>query len=240
MDNLNYKISGNKPKLNLFEKKDKIKNEIFSVLDNKTITRTQSSFQRPKQISQCSYDVFSFNKNTSNNSSTIFNTNKITTISFLNPTKKTIEGINNNYNPLENSFEKLNHILSNYYEERKKQQQSKANSFSKTTDYIKRFKNRFEKGVKLIPIEKEFKKTCNFTRSSGLFESKRPKSSVVDNWNKFDKKQVGFNSEFTNSDILRLELINLNCYSNNEIEQLKGIDTLNVKNKKRTGPINQL
>ena len=187
-----------------------------------------------------SNNLTSYNNNlntANNNTSSIYNINKITTISNFYPTSS--KKINNN-NPLENSFEKLNNILSNYCEERRKQQ-SNLISLSKTTDYIKRFKNRFEKGVKLIPIEKEFKKTFNFGKSSALFEAKRPRSSVVDNWSKFEKKQsLGYNREFTNSDILRLELINLNCYSNNEIEQLKGIEKLKVRSKKRSDSINQL
>jgi hypothetical protein len=70
---------------------------------------------------------------------------------------------------------------------------------------------------------------------------KRPRSSVIDNWNKLEKKHTSAsNREFTNSDILRLELIHLNCYSNNEIEQLKGIEKLKVRSRRRSESINQI
>jgi len=177
-----------------------------------------------------------------NNTSTIYTKNKIKTASNFNLNiRANYKNINdNNNNQLDNSFDRLNNILSNYYEERKKQN-SNSQSFSKTTEYIKRFKNRFEKGSKLIPIEKEFKKSFNLVSSVPFEAAKRPRSSIIDNWNKFDKKYASAsNRDFTNSDILRLELINLNCYSNNEIEQLKGIQKLKVRTHKRSESINQL
>ena len=215
----------------------------MSFLDIKAITRTESAFYRPKLtnnlFSLFSNDPIHINTNNANSKSSVYNKNKITTIPNFHATSSRTVSNKTNFN-LENSFEKLNNILSNYYEERKKQQ-SNLNSLSKTTEYIKRFKDRFEKGVKLIPIEKEYKKTFNFGKSNYNFDAKRPRSSVVDNWSKFDNKpNIGSNREFTNSDILRLELINLNCYSNNEIEQLKGIEKLKVRTRKRSESINQL
>lgn len=218
-------------------------------MDNRLITRTENAFYKSKpansMLSLSSNEPFITNNTNNNNTSSILYKNKINTKSNLYTTsnKVAVGNIKNNIsnNGSENSYEKLNNILSNYYEERKKQQLN-SNSVSKNTEYIKRFKNRFEKGVKLIPIEKEYKKNFNFTKtSSNFYESKRPKSSVVDRWSKFDQKQnVESNREFTNSDILRLELINLNCYSNNEIEQLKGIEKLKVRTRKRSESINQL
>jgi len=103
---------------------------------------------------------------------------------------------------------------------------------------IQRFRNRLEKGSNLLPIEKEFK-SFNFAKKN--FETNRPRTSILDNWNKFEKKNIDTKREIINSDILRLELINLNCYSNNEIEQIKGIEKLKEKNKRRrASSINQL
>lgn len=199
--------------MNLFDKKNKIKEDIFSFLDNKTLIRPETA--GPKQKDR---NFLSLSKNSSDYNQ-IFIRNKIPSINDIK--------IHNNIN-LNDSFDKLDNILSNYYEERKKSRN--LNSVSKNTDYIKRFKNRFEKGVKLIPLEKDFK-NFNFTKTN--FDVIKPRSSIMENWNKFEKKHINSNRETTNSDILRLELINLNCYSNNEIEQLKGIEKLKVKTRKR-------
>ncbi len=75
----------NKEKSNLFDNKDKIKTEIFSVLDNKAISRTESAFHRPKRLSNLitlslsdpiSQNTNNYKLNSSNNLSTIFTKKK--------------------------------------------------------------------------------------------------------------------------------------------------------------------
>ncbi len=144
--------------------------------------------------------------------------------------------VKRNSNVPDNSIEKLDNFIVNYYEERNKL--SSINSVSKNTEFIKRFKSRIEKGVKLIPIERDFK---NFDCSKNNFNTIKPKSSILENWNKFEKKNMFASRESKNSDILRLELINLNLNTNNYIEQIRGSDKLNDKNrKKRSSSIDQI
>jgi len=133
---------------------------------------------------------------------------------------------------LNDSYEKINEVITNYYGKCKE----KKPSISKNADLIKRIKNRFEKGGKILDEKDDNNFNFNFnsnfngikfnkTSSTGSFKDFKDKGSIIDNWNKFDKKNN------LNSDILRLELMNLNCYSQKDINSIKGIDKFGIENK---------
>jgi hypothetical protein len=95
-------------------------------------------------------------------------------------------------------------------------------------------KTRIEKGGKIIDEKDTYNNNhnnlnnlnnLNFNKNSltGLFKDKEN----IENWNKIDKRNN------LNSDILRLELMNLSCYSKKDINYIKGIDKFGIINKQR-------
>jgi hypothetical protein len=135
---------------------------------------------------------------------------------------------------LNDSYEKINEVITNFYGNCKE----KKPSISKNADLIKRMKNRFEKGAKISDEQDRANSNSKGFNSLGFKTSYNGKGSVLDNWNKFDKKifnsGVKLNENNLNSDILRLELMNLNCFSQKDINSIKGIDRFGSSNKRRT------
>lgn len=195
------------------------------------MNKTETNFFKKKQNNLYTWSNFNnignYSKNYTNQSKS--NLTGINTISYDNDDLKLSKKDRLSYNfSLDDSYDKINNIISYYYHERKNSRTS--NSLSKNTEYIKRFKNRVEKGAELLPIEKETKNNLSFIKTS--FEYLRPKSSILENCIKFEKKKLT-STQNINSDILRLELINLNSYSKNTLEQMHGIEKLKVKSKKK-------
>lgn len=210
-----------------------MKDKIFNLFESKNITKSEVNFYNKKHnnlftwsniykdtnINTCpqTNPMTNTHYNTINHN-TISTTTNLNTISQENFRTIANEKPKLSYNiNLDDSYNKLNILIDNFYEERRNPHTTNSLSLSKNTDYIKRFKDRFEKGAKLVPLKIENKNNTNIIKPS--FECTRPKSSILESWNKFDKKKINFR-ENMNSDILRLELINLNCYSKSELEAI--------------------
>lgn len=146
-------------------------------------------------------------------------------LNFLNLASPKTNKIN-----LNDSYEKINEAITNIYGKCKE----KKPSISKNADLIKRMKNRFEKGGKILDEKYNSGPSLNslrFRNSSKVNE----RGSVTDNWNKFDKKIFGGTENNLNSDILRLELMNLNCYSQKDINSIRGVEKFaNTQKVRRT------
>ena len=116
-------------------------------------------------------------------------------------------------------------------------EKNKKNSDLKNIDKLKRMKNLFEKKPKFVEDNSITNKRTNLLGLQGLQGLKNSLTKKIsqtgttegDYFKKFDKRIFEENNEKNennmNSDLLRLELMNLNCYTNKDIKSIKGSDS---------------
>jgi hypothetical protein len=160
---------------------------------------------------------------------------------------------------LNDSYDKINDTILNYYNKSKEKPIEKEienkNSFSKNKniDMNKILKNTFEKPGKIINENdinnfsasarasfsaysngnknRKYRNSMDFNKSNFTeFLSFKEKGSVLDSFNfNLNKSEKKNNSNNLNSDFLRLELMNINFYSKKDINNIK--DNHNYRNK---------
>ena len=107
-------------------------------------------------------------------------------------------------------------------------------SKSKNAEKIKRLKKLFEKGGKFI-----YENMQSPQRSNNLQGSFNKKFKESEYFKKNDRRifnENNNNENNMNSDLLRLELMNLNCYTQKDIKSIKGkerFSSLNYNNDKK-------
>jgi hypothetical protein len=156
-----------------------------------------------------------------NNTNNCYSPKKINSIYFKN-----------NFINLNDSFENLS--LKKFAIE-KNDNKIKISS-SKNADKIKRLKNLFEKGGKFI--YEDLTSPRKYNNLQGSFNKKFLESEF---YKKNDKKIFNDNDKDNNinSDLLRLELMNLNCYTQKDIKSIKGIERFSsLSNNKKSNDKN--
>lgn len=108
-----------------------------------------------------------------------------------------------------------------YHEKIGKNFNFEKKNLSKNAEKIKRLKNSFEKAGKLIDDNFANKKLNKFNNLQGSFNKK---FSQTDYFKKLDERifDDNDNKNNINSDLLRLELMNLNCYTQKDIKSING------------------
>jgi hypothetical protein len=204
---------------------------MFSSLaaNDKNFSKTENNFFKSvkEKKKKNTFLICDVNKNTNNNT----NTNN-----YNNNTPKNIDNNNNNNNKinLNNSFE----ILKRFSIEKN---DNKISS-SKNAEKIKRLKNLFEKSGKFLYEDMDMISPQRYNNLQGSFNKKFIESEF---YKKNDKRIFNDNDKENNinSDLLRLELMNLNCYTQKDIKSIKGIERFsslnNNKNKNDKNFINK-